>query len=374
MSNKKLSLLLLGCLLLWQTPVAAKNVDDLAKIEKKMSTQKKAAAKLEAVAKKHAGALSKLRRKLIKATSSLQEKQEEKDKLADKLKSLEKESKQRADTLEQSRSRLTRLTSGLVQLSREPPALFALRESSAVEHVHRSVLLRSLLPRLKEETETLLEEIDYFDDLQRQADKQKSLMTAASQNLVWQRHNLDQLVKTRQGRLKKTKAERDAIKRQLEALSKEAKDIKHLMERVSSSSWGKTIGKARKLPLPSLKKGLRNPVVGKIMRGFGEKDDFGVASDGIMFAASASSPVVAPQSGRVVFMGPFQGYGNVVIMQHRGGNHSFLAGLGRIDAELGQNVEAGEPLGILPDDGKEKPELYFEWRKNKKPVNPSSKL
>ncbi|HBM90562.1 MAG TPA: hypothetical protein DD400_01595 [Rhodospirillaceae bacterium] len=358
---------------LWQSPVAAKNKDDLAKIEKKMSVQKKAAAKLEVAAKKHAGALGKLRRKLIKATSSLQEKHEEKDKLADKLKSLEKESRQRADTLEQSRERLTRMTSGLVQLSREPPALFALRESSAVEHVRRSVLLRSLLPRLKKETETLLDEIDYFDDLQRQAAEQKSLMTAASQNLVWQRHNLDQLVKTRQGRLKKTKAERDAIKRQLEALSKEAKDLKQLMERVSSFSWGKTIGKARKTPLPSLKKGLRNPVVGKIIRGFGEKDEFGVSSEGILFAVSASSPVVAPQSGRVVFMGPFQGYGNVVIMQHRGGNHSFLAGLGRIDAELGQTVESGEPLGILPEEGEKKLELYFEWRKNKKPVNPSSK-
>jgi septal ring factor EnvC (AmiA/AmiB activator) len=349
---------------------AEKNAEELARLEKEMSAQKKAAEELDAVLQLHTGELGKLRNKLISATSSLQEKQEEKNKLEDKLEAIEKETRARADNLKQSRERLSRLTSGLVQLSREPPALFALRESSAVEHVHRSVLLRSLLPRLKQETETLLDEISYFNDLQRQAGEQKSLMTAASQNLVWQRHNLDQLVKARQGRLQKTQAERDAINRQLEALASEAKNLKQLMEKVSSYSWGKTLGKTKEGPAPSLGKELRTPVAGKLIRGFGEKDEFGVESEGLTYASSSGAPVVAPQSGRIVFMGPFQGYGKVIIMQHDGGNHSFLAGLGRIDTELGQSVAAGEPLGIMPTDGDKRLHLYFEWRKNKKPVNP----
>lgn len=361
---------ILGALLV-VSPVNAEKSADLVRLEKKMTVQKKAAAKLEAAAKKQTRSINKLRSKLIAATADLRDKQVEKNKLENKLGSLETESATRASVLKQSRERLAQLTSGLVHLSREPPALFALRESTAADHVHRGVLMQSLLPKLKKETEVLLDEISYFNNLQRQAAEQKSLMIAASQNMLWQRHNLDQLVKTRQGHLKKTRVQRNKIKRQLAELASEAQDLKHLMEKVSSTRWGKKIGKTRKAP--RLRAGLLTPAVGKIIRGFGDKDEFGVQSDGIMFHALAGSPVIAPQSGRVVFVGPFQGYGNIIIMHHAGGNHSFIAGFGRIDAELGQTVAAGEPLGIVPQDGAKTPDLYFEWRHNKKPVNPALK-
>ena len=82
--------------------------------------------------------------------------------------------------------------------------------------------------------------------------------------------------------------------------------------------------------------------------------------------------MVAPWDGSVVFTGPFKGYGQIVILQHRDGNHSFLAGLGRIDADKGQKVAKGEPLGILPKSAG-RPELYFEWRHNGEPVDPMAK-
>ena len=35
------------------------------------------------------------------------------------------------------------------------------------------------------------------------------------------------------------------------------------------------------------------------------------------------------------------------------------------------DVEAGEPLGVLPVKGDAKPQLYFEWRHNSEPIDPS---
>jgi septal ring factor EnvC (AmiA/AmiB activator) len=230
--------------------------------------------------------------------------------------------------------------------------------------------MRALLPELKKETEVLLDEISYFNNLQTQASEQKRLMTAASQNMLWQRHDLDQLIQARQGRLQKTKTERDRIEKQLKELASEAQNLKQLMEKIASSNWDKKIGATKKAP--RLRAGLLAPAIGKVIRGFGDKDEFGVASEGIMYDALAGSPVIAPQSGRVVFVGPFQGYGNIVIMQHDGGNHSFLAGLGKIDADVGQTVAAGEPLGIMPaEEDTKTASLYFEWRHNKKPIDPA---
>jgi septal ring factor EnvC (AmiA/AmiB activator) len=76
--------------------------------------------------------------------------------------------------------------------------------------------------------------------------------------------------------------------------------------------------------------------------------------------------------GKVVFAGPFRGYGQILILQHAGGYHSFLAGFGRIDAEMGQDVAKGEPLGVLPAKNGTKPELYFEWRRNNEAVDPTA--
>lgn len=376
MSDKKPFLLaaLVAFFCLTSQPSAfAQSAEELAKIEKHLSEQKAEAALLERKEAAASNEIEDLRGKLISATSSLQAKQEEQGQLESQLANIEREVAMREVALGDSRARLAALTSALVQLNREPPAIFLLRESSAHDHVHRAIYLRSMLPRLKEEMGTLLKEIDSFETVRKQASTQKRLVAAAQQNLQWQRHNLDQLLQSRQGSLQRTLEQRQAMARQLESLTSEAKDLRQLMEKVSNPSWdksvGQTIGKSENVKPATLRAGLKMPVVGKILRDYGSKDDFGVTSQGVTLLPSGGSPVVAPQSGKVVFAGPFRGYGQIVIMQHAGGYHSFLAGFGRIDAETGQEVEAGEPLGIMATQGK--PELYFEWRKGSEPINPA---
>lgn len=351
----------------------AQSAADLARLEKEMAARKEQAAQLDEAAKRQEAELDDLRQKAIDATRSLQESQEEQNKLKTKLAALEAESASRANALFVLRARLSKITGALVRLARQPPAFLAMRADAAPGYVRQSVLLREILPRLKAENDKLSGEVAYFDDLQSRVTEQKSLMVASSQNLQWQRHNLDQLVNARQGKLQKTKEEKEALQTQLAALAKEAKTLKQLLEKVTEASWSKTVGKSARGAIPALGAGLLHPVAGKVVRDFGQKDEFGVESEGVTYAPAKSAPIVAPQSGRVVFLGPFQGYGQVVIMQHQEGVHSFLAGFGRIDAELGQSVASGEPLGVMSGDEEKKSELYFEWRIDKKPVNPHKK-
>ena len=353
-------------------PAYAQTTEDLQRLEKQVAEQKAAAQGLEKKEKATAQELDNLRGKLISATKDLQTKQSEQEELESKLAVLEKETALRAGVLGESHRRLASLTSALLELSRQPPELFVLHEASPDEHIHRTILLKSLLPRLKEETIVIAQEIENFENLQNQTAAQKRMLTTAQQNLQWQRHNLDQLVQARQGYLAKTVEEKQALAKQLDALTNEAKDLRQLMEKVTNPSWGRTVGKGDIGKPPSLRAGLKKPVLGKIIRDYGQKDDFGVASEGVTFLAGAGSPIVAPQTGRVVFAGPFKGYGRIVILQHNGGFHSFLSGFARIDSEMGQNIEAGEPLGVLPLKGEGKPELYFEWRKGSEPVDPTT--
>ncbi len=343
-------------------PARAETAEELQQIEQSLAQQKQEAEALEQREQATTQDLDLLKGQLITATEALQDKQEEQDRLEDSLAELEQKVSNRSGTLGASRARLVQLTSALTQLSLQPPESFLLRDAPTEDHVHRAILLRTLLPRLQAETEGLTNELGDLEATLQTLTEKKRIVAAARQNLAWQRSNLDQLMRTRQGLLQKTAAQKAAIAKQLEALAAEAKDLRQLMEKVSRPVAPK--GAQR------LRAGLRLPVAGRITRTFGAKDEAGVSSQGLTLTAAPDSPVVAPRDGRVVFAGPFRGYGQIVILQHGDGYHSFLSGFGRIDADMGQNVAAGEPLGVLPSGGSARPELYFEWRHNGDPLDP----
>ena len=55
----------------------------------------------------------------------------------------------------------------------------------------------------------------------------------------------------------------------------------------------------------------------------------------------------------------------------RRGYHSLLAGLGRVDVDIGQGLLAGEPVGVTSSaDGAQRPDLYVEIRHNGDPIDP----
>ena len=116
------------------------------------------------------------------------------------------------------------------------------------------------------------------------------------------------------------------------------------------------------------------PVVGTVSRGFGEASDAGPAT-GISYSTPPSARVVSPCGGRVVFSDPFRSFGLLLIVDCGGGYHAVLAGFDRLDTKVGQSVQAGEPVGVMPawDPGGSghRPSLYVELRHNSQPVNPA---
>jgi septal ring factor EnvC (AmiA/AmiB activator) len=86
--------------------------------------------------------------------------------------------------------------------------------------------------------------------------------------------------------------------------------------------------------------------------------------------ASSKSQVVAPASARVEFAGDFKNYDKVVILNMDDGYFLLLTGLGETFPETGEIVSAGQPLGLMPFNPKNKTELYIELRKDGATINP----
>ena len=121
---------------------------------------------------------------------------------------------------------------------------------------------------------------------------------------------------------------------------------------------------------PSTGQSLIVPARGKVKTRFGQTQSDGRAARGIVIAARKGAQVVAPYDGKVVYAGEFRSYGQILIIEHGGRYHTLLAGLGRVDAVVGQWLLAGEPVGILGGASGSAPELYLELRRAGEPINP----
>lgn len=111
------------------------------------------------------------------------------------------------------------------------------------------------------------------------------------------------------------------------------------------------------------------PAKGRLVERFGQPNEVGVITKGISIATRKGAQIIAPYEGQVAFAGPFRGYGLLLIIEHSEGYHTLLAGMARIDANVGQKLTTGEPVGIMGDDDA-KPALYIELRRQGQPVNP----
>jgi septal ring factor EnvC (AmiA/AmiB activator) len=126
---------------------------------------------------------------------------------------------------------------------------------------------------------------------------------------------------------------------------------------------------------------LPKPINGTIVHRFGDDDGLGARIQGISVATRSGAQVTSPSDGWVVYAGPFRSYGQLLIINAGGGYHVLLAGMERIDVQLGQFVLAGEPVAMMAsqrlasagagDAGAKQPVLYIEFRKDGTSIDPA---
>ncbi len=93
--------------------------------------------------------------------------------------------------------------------------------------------------------------------------------------------------------------------------------------------------------------------------------------EGISFQGKAGDPVYSVSSGKVAWVGPYRGFGKVVIIQSDQGYIYVYAGNESTTVEPGDLVEKGQRIGTLGiNPYNQTPDLYFLVYKDGKPVRP----
>jgi septal ring factor EnvC (AmiA/AmiB activator) len=132
------------------------------------------------------------------------------------------------------------------------------------------------------------------------------------------------------------------------------------------------------VPLGAFRGSLPWPVAGPVRAGFGRRKhprfDTYTVHNGIEIEAPADAPVRAVHAGRVVFAERFRGYGLMVVVDHGAKHHSLYAQLAAVEVAPGQQLAAGDVLGLAPPAGPDGPGVYFEMRYQGRPEDPEGWL
>jgi murein DD-endopeptidase MepM/ murein hydrolase activator NlpD len=117
------------------------------------------------------------------------------------------------------------------------------------------------------------------------------------------------------------------------------------------------------------------PLTGRILSPFGRGDE-GQRNNGINIGAVRGTPVLASADGVVLYAGDeIQVHGGLVLLNHGDGWITAYANMEDLQVARGQRVERGQMIARASDSGQApQPQLHFEIRRNRQPVDPAQHL
>ncbi|HXU59677.1 MAG TPA: peptidoglycan DD-metalloendopeptidase family protein [Verrucomicrobiae bacterium] len=285
---------------------------------------------------------------------------------------------------------LVRLTAALQRLARRP-LLFALfRPGSVRDAMHLRAILATMVPQVSQSTAGLRAELDRARRLARQAEASVAALRREQAELATRRADLAALEARQRLAARQSAGDADREAERALALAEQARDLDSLAGTLGRAGAlrdqlallpGPVLRPARPAesaalpgPAPAGEAALARPapafllpVQGRIVAGFGAQLPGAPVSRGIGIGARSGAQAVAPGAGRIVFAGPYAGYGQIAIIDHGGGWTSLITGLAQLGVRVGDQVLAGSPLGTA---GMGRPVVSMELRRDGQPVNP----
>ncbi|WPZ35038.1 peptidoglycan DD-metalloendopeptidase family protein [Thalassobaculum sp. OXR-137] len=403
------------------TATAEDPTAELRRIEKALEGERKAGSKLDRLASALAGEIERLRAGMAAAATRAQRTERDMMDAEQTLDTLRQEVKEKRGRLLERHQELSQLTGALQRLARHPPETLLLVGRAPLDTVHTGILLESAIPRLNGDATELRRDLDTLATLEADIRAQRDRLALAAQDLDAERAQLAALAAEKGELLAGTRNRASGAAAEIRALSESARSLRELIDSLEKREAAEA-EEQRKLaalvtpklrpqrpaspaqdggepppapvaddgapveppvqaaalppalpPGPSLKSArghLFAPVTGTVVQRYGKSRPGELTKEGILLRTRPGSLVIAPHDGIVLYAGPFEGFGRILIIEHGDGYHTLLAGLARVDLSVGTRVLAGEPVGAMAASGNAAPEIYLELRHNGDPIDP----
>jgi murein hydrolase activator len=295
---------------------------------------------------------------------------------------------------------IAEVLAGLQRLEHNPPPALVVAPDDVLGALRGAMVFGTIVPELRRAAQELHDQLALLQELRKKFDSEslghKEALTALETSrreatqLMAEKKALaaesEQQLVTERARAEELAAKAQSLKELLAALEKERAETeakKTAEEKLRLEAERKAREALQKPTNMALAKGqLAFPAQGDIIRAFGADTGLGTRFDGIVIATLAKAQVTSPVAGKVEFAGKFQGYGQMVIVNPGQGYLVLMASMSETTAQIGQFVEAGEPIGSMGEKpgrwavsngltNLTNPVLYVEFRTNGDPVDPT---
>jgi septal ring factor EnvC (AmiA/AmiB activator) len=367
---------------------------DLKALNSQIAKYKKTAATAQSKAEKIAAELAAAKQKTVVAAAAVQEYEASLSNLEKELSALEDEQSAVKAKLDERFTQMQTLTASLEILAKSPTEAMFSAPLSPQDMAKSAVLMRGTIPVLESVSKDLRAELIRLSSLKMAIKAKRAQIKMAFKGLGEKNQRLAALILAKKEEEKKLLGLSETAKERIAELSKKAKNIEDILKanaarKLKEQQEKEKAEAAKKAEEMNLKKyispakGDKNalsgdfakakgvlsmPAAGSISSRFDEINQNGMHNKGITIRTRAGAQVISPYDGTVIFAGFLKGYGKLLIIEHNGNYFTTLAGMGQIDAEEGQTLLAGEPVGTMEQ--REAPELYMELRKADTPINP----
>ncbi|MEZ5812287.1 MAG: murein hydrolase activator EnvC [Rhizobiaceae bacterium] len=346
---------------------------------------------------------------LIQAAKTEKKISEDVSDIEARLDTLEKRKFDIHTSLKLRRGILAEVLGALQRMGLNPPPALLVTPEDALASVRSAILLGAVVPEMRAETEILFTDLQSLARITASIGDERQRLVERMTEQAAEKERLGRLLAERKRLQTQSEAEMMAERRKAEELVGKASNLKDLIASLESEigSIRRAREEARRAeeerkrreaelanrPVPrgnrlelsrsfsQLRGKVALPVAGRIVARFGSRDGVGGKRNGDTVQTQSGAIVTAPTDAIVLYSGPFRSYGQVLILDAGDGYHVVMAGLDRINAAFGQSVLAGEPVGAMGEirlassvahkTGNNSPELYVEFRKNGKPVDPA---
>lgn len=346
---------------------------------------------------------------LIQAAKTEKKLAHDVDDITERLEGLKAQEQDLQLSLHERRDVLAEVLGALERMGLNPPPALLVKPQDALSSVRSAILLGAVVPELRTETELLLADLAERKRVLAAIEAERDSLMATISRQRAEKQRLDLLLAEKEALRESFEAAMVEERKRSEAMAAKARNLKDLIGALEKQAAAAASAEERArreeearqrrqetlaalqipdsnrlmeaLPFSQMKGQLPLPVAGRFGRRFGGDDGNGGVMLGDTLATQSGAIVTAPADGSVLYAGPFRSYGQLLILDAGDGYHVVLAGLSRISVTLGQSVLAGEPVATMGEarvasaaafeGGSNSPELYVEFRKDGKPVDPS---
>ncbi|HWY62808.1 MAG TPA: peptidoglycan DD-metalloendopeptidase family protein [Rhizomicrobium sp.] len=325
-----------------------------------------------------------LRQKLIDTAARIQSLEREQSGLANRIAQLQAQDDALADGFARDRVSVTRLLAILERLQHDMPPALAVRPDDALAAARGAMLVGASLPPVYAQAANLARRIEKLKSTRTAlvARRLDAARTAAS--LAVAHADLQTLSAQKDREAAGAASLYTDLNARLDTIAREAADYAALVTRVNALRRAEPGSEGNIVTVTAQKTGsigvltkasLLEPVAGSQVPGGPESDK----NPGITYATLPGAQVIAPADGKVLFAGAYHKEGQVLILEITTGYDIVLSGLGRVTVRPGDQLLAGEPVGIMPKESEfdagglgagPQTRLYFELRQNGKGLDP----